>query len=189
MPQKCTSFHTDTPLWDIVMRPLDELRPRIRSLNIPYFRNLGVSPPFPMIQYDMIYTSKGQGRQSALIAQVVDDILEPSFVVPVNGGSRDFIRKYANDMVSLKFLVLPMQFLLRDGYASMDFTAQVNTAISRDRRSRSFLIADKLGRRAMYTNLIQTLRTNGNTDHIDDSVILQDLYQRRNTEDADEDSA
>jgi len=41
----------------------------------------------------------------------------------------------------------------------------------------------------MYTNLIQTLRTNGNTDHIDDSVILQDLFQRRNTEDADEDSS
>jgi hypothetical protein len=46
-----------------------------------------------MIQYDMIYTGKGQRRQPALIAQVVDDILEPSFVVPVNGGSRDFIRK------------------------------------------------------------------------------------------------
>ena len=37
--------------------------------------------------------------------------------------------------------------------------------------------------------LTQTLRTNGNTDHIDDSVILRDLFQRGNTEDTDEDSA
>ena len=142
-----------------------------------------------MIQYDMIYLKgKGQVRQPALIAQVVDDILEPSFVVPVKGGTRDFIRKYANDMISLKFLVLPMQFLLRDGYASMDFTAELYTAISRDRTSRAFLTADKLGRRAMYSKLIETLRKNGNTDHIDDSVILQDLFQRKNTEDTDEDS-
>ena len=42
----------------------------------------------------------------------------------------------------------------------------------------------------MYTKLIQTLRTNGNTDHIDDSIILQDLFKRKNTdEETDEDSA
>ena len=45
----------------------------------------GVSPPFPMIGYNMIFLQgKGCTRYPALVADVVDEIAEPSFVVPVN---------------------------------------------------------------------------------------------------------
>jgi len=146
-------------------------------------RNIGVSPPFPVIQYEMIYLpGKGRVQYPELVAQVLDDILEPSFVVPINVGSSDFIVNDVKDMVFVKFHVLSMQFLMRDGYASMDFTAQLNTAISKDRTTCAFLKEDNLGRKAMYAKLIETLRMNGDTDLVDDSLILQDLFQRQNRE-------
>jgi len=53
-----------------------------------------------------------------------------------------------------------MQFLLRDGYASMDFTTQLNTALQKDKRTNDFLKANKAERKAMYTDLINTLEKN-----------------------------
>jgi hypothetical protein len=155
-------------------------------------KNRGVLPPFPMIKYNMIYM-KGMGRSlcPAVIAQVVDDILEPAFVVPVNGGCREFLSKNTQIMAEARFLILPMQFLMRDGYTSMDFTKQLNlSSIRTDDKTRQFLQEDKYGKKAMYADLIKTLRYNGNTKHKNDDIILQDLFLRSensSSEDENED--
>jgi hypothetical protein len=50
------------------------------------------------------------------VADVVDEIAEPSFVVLVNVWPGDFILKDVKRMLDVNFLILPMEFLLRDGY-------------------------------------------------------------------------
>lgn len=126
-------------------------------------RKGGVAPPFPIIKYAPVYLD-GRGRvlYPALIAGLVDDIVEPSFVVPANIGSSSDLTTIRNPKKILEdeFLVLPMQFLLRDGYANMDFTTQLNTALQKDKRTNDFLRANKAERKAMYTDLINTLERN-----------------------------
>ena len=148
----------------------------------------GVSPPFPTIQYKLEYL-KGKGRilYPALIADKVDNILEPSFVVSVNGGTCDFVLKDSRAMSQARFLVVPMQYLLRDGYASMSFTDQLqNSAIHTDSTTRRFLSETKSGRKVMYNELIKSLQRNGDTEYTDDTIILQDLFPRRTSEDEDD---
>ena len=147
----------------------------------------GVSPPFPTIKYEMVHLEgKGRFLYPALIADVVDYILEPSYVVSVNGGTYDFILKDTRAMTQARFLVVPMQYLLRDGYASMNFTEQLqSTAIHTDSTTRRFLNETKPGRKVMYNELIKTLQRNGDTEY--DGTILQDLFQHRRLDDEDED--
>jgi hypothetical protein len=147
----------------------------------------GVSPPFPTIKYDMVHLEgKGRFLYPALFADKVDYILEPSFVVSVNGGTSDFILTDTRTMIHARFYVVPMQFLLRDGYASMDFTDQLQyTSIHQDSTTRSFLHGTKHERKAMYNDLIKTLHINGDTEY--DDTILQDLFPHRQLDDEDED--
>ena len=42
----------------------------------------------------------------------------------------------------------------------MDFTTQLNTALQKDKRTNDFLSANKAERKAMYTDLINTLERN-----------------------------
>ena len=147
----------------------------------------GVSPPFPTIKYEMVHLEgKGRFLYPALIADVVDYILEPSYVVSVNGGTCDFILKDTRVMTQARFLVVPMQYLLRDGYASMNFTEQLqSTVIHTDSKTRRFLNETKTGRKEMYNDLIKTLQRNGDTEY--DGTILQDLFSHRRLDDEDED--
>ncbi len=71
-----------------------------------------------------------------------------------------------------------MQFLLRDGYASMDFTRQLNTALQTDEKTNEFLRETKEGKKAMYDALIKTLNRNTNTQYIADDIIYQQLIQQ-----------
>lgn len=144
--------------------------------------NGGVSPPFPMIKYRMIYLPrKGNTRYPALTTDVVDEITEPSFVVPVNVASEHFIIKDVKCMIDAKFLILPMQFLLRDGYASMDFTIQLNTALQTDKKTNEFLQETTQGKKTMYKALINTLYKNTDTQYIADDLIYQQLIRRDDT--------
>ena len=141
--------------------------------------NAGVSPPFPMIKYNMIFLPrKGLTKYPALTSDVVDEIIEPSFVVPVNVNSRNSILRDVKTMKEAKFLTLPMQFLLRDGYASMDFTKQLNTALQNDEKTNEFLRETKEGKKAMYDALTKTLNRNTNTQYIADDIIYQQLIQQ-----------
>ena len=116
----------------------------------------------------------------------MDCILEPSFVVSVNGGTSDFILTDTRAMNHARFYVVPMQFLLHDGYASMDFTDQLEyTSIHQDSTTRRFLHETKHGRKVMYNDLMKTLHCNGDTEY--DDTILQDLFPHRQLDDEDED--
>jgi hypothetical protein len=121
---------------------------------------------------------KGLTKYPALTSDVVDEIIEPSFVVPVNVNSRNSILRDVKTMKEAKFLTLPMQFLLRDGYASMDFTKQLNTALQNDEKTNEFLRETKEGKKAMYDALIKTLNRNTNTQYIADDIIYQQLIQQ-----------
>ena len=147
----------------------------------------GVSPPFPTIKYEMVnLQGKGRTLYPGLIADVVDYILEPSFVVSVNGGTCDFILKDSRALSQARFFVVPMQYLLRDGYASMNFTDQLdNTAIHTDSTTRRFLKESKQGRKGMYNELIKSLQRNGDTEYTNDTIILQELFPRRNEDEDD----
>ena len=136
-----------------------------------------VLPPFPVIQYNMIYLrGHGNTKQPALIADVVDSIFEPAFVVPVEIDSRHYILKTPQLMSKLHFLVLPMQYLLRDGYGSMDFTEQLhNTSIRTDKDTRKYLRETKEGRKSMYAKLLDTLRSNDIEEDFEDFELLQNL--------------
>ncbi len=48
----------------------------------------GVHPPFPVITYSMEYNRRGSLVPS-VVADTVDGIYEPAFVVPTKGGSKD----------------------------------------------------------------------------------------------------
>ena len=141
----------------------------------------GVSPPFPMIGYNMIFLhGKGYTRYPALVADIVDEIVEPSFVVPVNVWSGDFILKDVKKMLDAKFLILPMEFLLRDGYEGMEFTTQLNTALQADKKTKTFLQESKNGEKNMYRTLISSLNKNGDYEHVTDEIIYHQLVQRTN---------
>jgi hypothetical protein len=143
----------------------------------------GVSPPFPMIGYNMIYLQgKGYTKYPALVADIVDEIAEPSFVVPANVRPGDFILKDVKRMLDVNFLILPMEFLLRDGYEGMDFTTQLNnTALQADKKTKNFLEATKNGKKALYNGLISSLRINGDYEHVNDEIIYHQLVHRANT--------
>ena len=136
-----------------------------------------VLPPFPVIQYNMIYLrGHGNTKQPALIADVVDSIFEPAFVVPVEVDSRHYILKTPQLMSKVQFLVLPMQYLLRDGYGSMDFTEQLhNTSIRTDKDTQKCLRETKEGRKSMYAKLLDTLRSNDIEEDFEDFELLQNL--------------
>ena len=100
-----------------------------------------------MICYNMIFLQgKGYTRYPASVADALDEIAEPSFVVPINVQPGDFILKDAKKMLDVKFLILPMEFLLRDGYEDMDFTTQLNTALQTDKKLNNFLQETKHGK-------------------------------------------
>ena len=69
----------------------------------------------------------------------------------------------------------------------MNFTDQLqNSAIHTDSTTRSFLSETKSGRKVMYNELIKSLQRNGDTEYTDDTIILQDLFPRRTSEDEDD---
>ena len=126
---------------------------------------------------------KGYTRYPALVADIdiVDEIVEPSFVVPVNiVWSGDFILKDVKNMLDAKFLILPMEFLLRDGYEGMEFTTQLNTALQADKKTKTFLQESKNGKKNMYRTLISSLNKNGDYEHVTDRIIYHQLVQRTN---------
>ena len=67
---------------------------------------------------------------------------------------------------------------MRDGYASIDFTRQLNTALRTDEKTNEFLRETKEGKKAMYDALIKTLNRNTNTQYIADDIIYQQLIQQ-----------
>jgi hypothetical protein len=67
---------------------------------------------------------------------------------------------------------------LRDGYASIGFTRQLNTALRTDEKTNEFLRETKEGKKSMYDTLIKTLNKNTNTQYIADDIIYQQLIQQ-----------
>ena len=135
----------------------------------------GVHPPFPVITYLMEYSSRHRGIAPSVVADTVDGIYEPAFVVPINGGSEDYVLKTTALMKNCRFYIPPLQYLLRDGYADMNFENQLNNAIRTDALTKKYLRSTQQQRQRMYTQLLQTLDRNGDNPDLNDFDLLQNL--------------
>ena len=126
----------------------------------------GVHPPFPVITYSMEYNRRGSLVPS-VVADTVDGIFEPAFVVPTKGGSKDFVLQRPALMQKSRFYVPPLQYLLRDGYSDMNFENQLNNAIRTDAMTRKYLRSTKEQKQRMYAQLLETLESNGDNPEDD----------------------
>lgn len=133
----------------------------------------GVNPPFPVIKYAYEYLDRTRRKRLCIMADLVDRIHEPAFVVPTNGGSENYFLVHMQLMSMATFYVPPYQFLLRDGYGNMDFEEQVVSSIRTDKRTRKYIRSTPIGRKKMYEELIETLRENGDNPLMDDFDLLQ----------------
>jgi len=134
----------------------------------------GVHPPFPVITYAIEYTRRGNLAPS-VVADTVDGIYEPGFSVPIRGGSKDYISETPAQMQICKFYMPPLQYLLRDGYADMNFENQLNNAIRTDLMTRKYLRSTKEQKQRMYAKLLETLERNGDNPEQEDFELLQEL--------------
>jgi len=136
----------------------------------------GVHPPFPVIVYDFIYTEQSRrNRVPSLVSDTVDGVFEPAFVVPTSGGSSGFIMKTPAEMRRISFYVPPLQYLLRDGYANMNFEEQLHSAIRTDEITRRYLRSNEIQRHHMYNGLLQSLQRNGNNPDLEDNELLENI--------------
>ena len=111
----------------------------------------------------------------SVVADTVDGIYEPGFSVPIRGGSKDYISEAPAQMQNCKFFRPPLQYLLRDGYADMNFENQLNNAIRTDLMTRKYLRSTKEQKQRMYAKLLETLERNGDSPEQEDFELLQEL--------------
>lgn len=141
-----------------------------------------VEPPFPVVRYK---TTQNQLRVHSPDYQTgfVDDIYEPSCVIPVRGGSDDFILKDVQLMRKASFYVVPLQYLCRDSHNTMDLhLAPGNKSLSTvrtDRETRGYLRRNAAGRKQLYADLLESLRLNEDTDDAEDFHLLRQLQEER----------
>jgi hypothetical protein len=114
----------------------------------------------------MEYNRRGSLVPS-VVADTVDGIYEPAFVVPTKGGSKDFVLQRPALMQRSRFYVPPLQYLLRDGYSDMNFENQLNNAIRTDAMTRKYLRSTKEQKQRMYAQLLETLESNGDNPEDD----------------------
>jgi hypothetical protein len=133
----------------------------------------GINPPFPVIKYAFEYIDRTRRKKLCIMADLVDRIHEPAFVVPTKGGSEDFFLQDLQLMSMVTFYIPPYQFLLRDGYGDMDFEEQLVSCIRTDKRTRKYIRSTPSVRKGMYDELIETLNQNGDNPLMDDFDLLQ----------------
>ena len=109
------------------------------------------------------------------MADRVDRIDEPAFVVPTSGGSDDFVLRDEKLMSQVTFYIPPLQFLLRDGYGNMDFVDHLLTSVRTDKMTRKFIKSSPPQRKDMYQKLIETLRQNSDRPYQEDYDLLQEM--------------
>lgn len=141
-----------------------------------------VEPPFPVVMYK---TTQNQSRVHSIDYQtgLVDDIYEPSCVIPVRGGSVDFILKDVKLMRQASFYVAPLQYLCRDSPNTMDLHLDPRdkslSVVRTDKKTRRYLRCSAEGRQQMYGKLLESLQLNDDIDDAEDFHLLRQLQEER----------
>ena len=126
--------------------------------------NKGVLPPFPVYKYSLSINDHSRFQEPCLVCYKVDRIMEPAFVVQVNGthSNTDLFTMSSVDNMQARYYVIPMEYLLRDGGygGDMDFENASHDAIQMDKHTLQYLRANDEGRERMYKRLLDSLQKN-----------------------------
>ena len=108
--------------------------------------------PFPLIKYSF---ENGKRSLKAVLGRV-DTIAEPAFVVPTDIYEANYIKMDIKLMKETYFCIVPLPFMMRDGYGDMDFTETLKIT----KTSKTYIDGSRNLREKVFDDLLRTLKRN-----------------------------
>jgi hypothetical protein len=119
------------------------------------------NPVFPKIRYKKIRGNrKIKSGDLMIILDLVDLIVEPSFVVPTSCLSKDYFLTDNKARDEVTFYCAPLEFLLRDSWKDMIHLEDIQTILHSDPMVRKYIHSNEKERIKMYEKLVSGLEQN-----------------------------
>ena len=128
------------------------------AIECEYCPNMYDNPVFPKVRYKKIRGSKRvKSGDLMIIVDLVDLIVEPSFVVPTSCQSKDYFLTDSKARDDVTFFCAPLEFILRDSWEDMIHLEDIGTLLHSDPTVRQYIKSNENERRQMYEKLVSSL--------------------------------